>query len=152
MRRRTDAGETLVEVLITLVLVGIGVSAVLTALMTGIRGSRSTQSTTDARAVLVAAAEQVEAATYVPCAGLTGYNASLASPAAPRNNDGTNVSASSVSVSAISYWSTTAGGAQGFSATDCSYENTAGAISRLQRLTLQSSSSDEMLTIIKRAP
>lgn len=151
MATAQDDGETLIEILVTLMLVGIGVAAVLGALMTGFRGSRSTQLTADGRATLVAAAEQIQAADYVPCAGLNGYNNAIAVAVAPKNSDGTNVSTTTVTVRKIAYWT----GAQGFADSTvvaaCAYENTAGAVSRLQRITLQASS-DENLTIVKKAP
>ena len=144
-----DGGETLLEVLITLMLVGIGVAGVLAALMTGLQGSRSTQATTDSRALLVAAAEQLQAAPYVGCAGPTGYAAALASAFTSKAADGTNVSVITVKLSAIDFWGANAAGSLAFSS-DCAYDNIAGAQGRLQRITLQTTS-DESLTIVKKA-
>jgi prepilin-type N-terminal cleavage/methylation domain-containing protein len=151
MRATDDRGETLIEVLITVVLMGIGVAGVLFGLTAGVRGSRSTQVTADGRAALVAAVEQLQATSYVPCAGVTGYNPALGVVILPQNTGGSNV-APAVTVTAISYWTTDpATNLQGFSGTDCSYDNTASASSRMQRITLMAAS-DEKLTIVKRAP
>lgn len=121
--------------------------------MTGLRGSRSTQQTTDSRSLLVGAAEQIQAADYVKCAGLTGYNPAIATTVAPVNADGTNTSSVSVTVVSIDYWSSDSAGVQGFSGAciASSYDNNPAAASRMQRITLRATS-DENLTIVKRAP
>lgn len=147
--RTSDEGFTLVEVLVTLVLVGIGVSGVLAALMTGVRGSKATAGMADARALLNAAAEQVQAAPYAPCAGTGGYASALTSASKASNSDGSNVASQTLSVS-IAYWSVSSAGVPGFSTSDCSYDSS-GASGRLQRITL-TSQTDEQLTIVKRAP
>jgi type II secretory pathway pseudopilin PulG len=77
--RRGEAGETLVEILITVAIVGIGVVTIMGAIWTALRVADYHRKTTNADVVLrnFAEAMQEKSGTfqYKPCATLTGANA-----------------------------------------------------------------------------
>lgn len=70
-RERPDAGESLIEILISILLLGVSVAAVLAALANGSNMSAVHRSDTTADVVLRSYAEAVKAAPYSPFA--TGY-------------------------------------------------------------------------------
>lgn len=76
---RADEGFSLVEVLLTLALMGIGVVALLTGMVTASVGSADSATTVDERQVLLSTAERILSAPYVGCAG--GTNGSAPAPA-----------------------------------------------------------------------
>lgn len=139
------SGFSLVEVLVSIVLLGIGVTAVMTGMITASRGSGDTRGLVDQRQVLLSAADRLLAAGYAPCAGADPagpYAGTLATVVLP-NSNGANVSAN-VQVFRVDYWD----GTDRF-VTSCTYDSTAGARSRMQRLTLRTDS--DSLVIVKRA-
>lgn len=64
---RSDRGETLVEILVALVILGIGVVALMGGLATAVFGSSLHRNQSDADAALVMALENIKALPYVPC-------------------------------------------------------------------------------------
>ncbi|MFJ8013469.1 prepilin-type N-terminal cleavage/methylation domain-containing protein [Streptomyces sp. NPDC096339] len=73
-RRRGEEGETLVEVLVAVVLIGVAFVAILGGMGTAIISSVTQQKVTGADSVIRSAAEKVVSAPYVPCA--SGYETS----------------------------------------------------------------------------
>ena len=86
MRRPGDeSGETLVEVLVALVIIGIAFTAIIGGVFTSIVSASTQRDRTRATVVLAAAAETVNSATYAPCAstyaaGTTPPDLVLATP------------------------------------------------------------------------
>jgi type II secretory pathway pseudopilin PulG len=79
-RCRGEAGESLVELLITISILGIAVVALLTGLATAIRFSGTHRTYANADVVLGAAAESVKSAAPVACPlSGTAYNSALSS-------------------------------------------------------------------------
>ena len=78
-RLRGESGDTLVEVLMAVVIMGIAFVGLLAGLGTAIRLSATHRGQSSADVVLVSAAESVKSQTYVPCPGLTtsSYNPTL---------------------------------------------------------------------------
>ena len=85
-RRRCagERGETLLETLATVTILGITVVAVMFGLATAINLSRDHQDDADAAIVLTAAADAVKDATYVACPGVStaSYDPTVLIPAA----------------------------------------------------------------------
>ena len=71
-----ERGETLVEVLITITIVGIAFTGILAGLATAINLSGRHRGQANADVVLVSAAESVKSQAYAPCPGVTttSYN------------------------------------------------------------------------------
>ncbi|MFB7176106.1 prepilin-type N-terminal cleavage/methylation domain-containing protein [Streptomyces sp. NPDC056257] len=69
--RRGEEGETLIEVLVAVVLMGVAFAAILGGMGTAIISSAAQQKVTGADSVIRSAAEKVVSAPYVSCAG--GY-------------------------------------------------------------------------------
>ena len=63
-----DVGESLVEILVTVVILGIATSGLSAALLTTVKASNTQRQQVLARAALRSWAEQISAAAYVPCA------------------------------------------------------------------------------------
>ncbi len=76
--RRSDGerGDTLVEVMMTVAIVGIAFTGILTGLATAINLSAMDRGDANVRTVLVSASESVKSQTYVPCpdANNNSYN------------------------------------------------------------------------------
>ena len=70
---RRDAGETLLEVVIAIAIMGIAFVALLGGMLTASSMSGLHRRQADAQVQLVSALEQVKAALYVPCAGNSSY-------------------------------------------------------------------------------
>jgi prepilin-type N-terminal cleavage/methylation domain-containing protein len=166
---RTDQhGETLLEVLITVMVVGVGVTGLLFGLLSAASGSGASQSYADVRQGLAAAAERVQAAHYQPGGGTglancsvaptSAYTAALAAITPAKNGDGSDA-ASKPTVARIDFWTGStflAGSTVITDPTDnsgtvpgCFYDRAPGS-SHMQRITLQSGS--EKLTFVKREP
>lgn len=148
--RRDDQGFTLIEVLLTIILMGIGVTALLTGLTTAAKSTRGNQDLADTRSLVYAAAEAVTAATYQGCAGSgtpsNAYAAAITGVVPPQSKTGTD-KAVLATVERVFWWTGTA-----FSeaTTDCTYDNASSSLSRLQRITV--SAGPDSLTFIKRGP
>lgn len=145
----SDEGFSLVEVLITIVLMAIGVTALLTGMVTASRGASDNRSTADARQALLSTAEQVLRAPYEACSGAAEGAEPYASARASvevANDDGANqgVGVADDDVT-IEYWDGNA-----FGAPCGAYDADATNVSRMQRLTFQAGA--ESLVVVKRAP
>lgn len=144
-RQPVEEGFTLIEVLITIVIMSIGVTALLTGLLTASRSSASTRGFADSRQVLLSTAERIGAASYAPCSGSAAggaYAAARAAVTLPANG-ATNV-ATGVDVARIDYWDGSA------FTSSCTYDNDSTSQGRMQRLTLVVGS--ESVVFVKRAP
>lgn len=75
-RFESERGDTLVEVMITIVIAGIAFVSLLTGLATAIRLSGTHRGQANANVVLVSAADSVKSQTYVGCPAVTtsSYN------------------------------------------------------------------------------
>jgi hypothetical protein len=130
----TEAGETLVEVIIASALMAVIVVALIAGIGTIVLGGHVHREQTDANTSLVAAAERVKssALTRVPCATSANYlsTAQAASPALPAGW--------TISIASIEY--------ENFDSTGVSWDTTCHETSTntlgLQRITLQLSSAD----------
>ena len=92
-----EAGLSLAEILITIVIVGIGFAAILGGMVTSITVSDAHRKQAAADALVRSAAEAVkdQTVTYVNCAGLNAYASAL-----PTDPSGY----STVSVSSVQFW------------------------------------------------
>jgi hypothetical protein len=70
-RRRRDRGQTFVEILVSIVLLGTVVGATLTALRTTIVSSRADEGQAKANAWLLAAEDAIYRTPYIPCPSFT---------------------------------------------------------------------------------
>lgn len=85
-RREENSGFTLIEVVVSMLVLGLGVTAILGALAVGVSGSSLHRNQSDIDSALSSAAETVKTATYLSCGALTAiappnppYNATPAS-------------------------------------------------------------------------
>ena len=150
---RGERGFTLVEVLITVVLLSIGVTTLLTGMVTAATASRNDRELADHRQVLLSSAERILASSYVRCADRAGGDPTNAvgsrqpyavqrAAVTAANDSGTNVAAP-VEVLRVDYWN------GNIFDTPCSYDATSSAgLSRMQRITLKAGA--ESLVIVKR--
>lgn len=135
-----ESGFSLVEILLTIAIVGIAFAAILGGLATSITVSdlHRKQATADALARSAAEAVKDHAVGYVPCAGPNAYRDAL--PPAP--------SGYAVSISSVAYWDGTSSDPMTFSGACPSPD--AGA----QRITIVAASADgratETVELIKR--
>lgn len=65
-----DRGDSLIEILITIVIMGIAFTAILGGFGTSIKASGLHEDLADSQAAVRNAAEQLKASAYVPCAGV----------------------------------------------------------------------------------
>ena len=72
-RRHLDGGFTLIEVLISVAILGLGFVALLGTLGVAYSGSHSFRDQSDAKTVVISAAERVKSVAYVPCAVAADY-------------------------------------------------------------------------------
>jgi len=72
-RLRGDAGETLVETLMSIVIMGLVATAIIGGLFMSVRASDYHRREATAESLIRAAAEQVKGATYASCAGTGSY-------------------------------------------------------------------------------
>ena len=141
--RRADGerGDTLVEVMMTVAIVGIAFTGILTGLATAINLSGIDRGDANARTVLVSASESVKSQAYVSC---PGANNSSYNPASGVTLP-TGWSASNVVVTQLSGWN-------GSAFVTCSGLSTDG---KLQKIVVQATSPDARSTgsieIIKRS-
>lgn len=75
-RRQSERGDTLVEVLMAVIVVGVAFVGILMGLGTSIRLSGVDRSNANIRTLLTSSAESVKSQPYVPCPGVNGssYN------------------------------------------------------------------------------
>lgn len=147
--RPADAGETLVEILVTVVIIGLALAAIMTGLLTATRGSGVTQGAADSSTLLTAAAERIEAATYVGCPTPATAYATARSLVATIGSG--NAAAAPVTVKNVSIWDGDSFNATS-DATACTFDQSTAAPAagdRMQRITL--AQGDATLTFIKRS-
>ena len=105
----TDAGFSLIEILISIAIMGIAMVAVLGALATQVKGAGLHRDESNAGSVVASAAEQVQAVTYAACTAstspLASYQTAARQAALPSDwqTKGLNA-ASAISVTGITYW------------------------------------------------
>jgi len=141
MSSRSDRGETLIEVLVTVVIMSIAIVAIAGALLTGVRIADVHRKTATATTVLRAYAEALQArvvgtaGTYQDCAGPGHYQIDFTAP------DGFDAVPTGVA-----YWSPT----------DSRFTATCTTDTGVQRVTLQVTSDDprisETLDVVIRRP
>jgi type II secretory pathway pseudopilin PulG len=144
-RARSEAGLTLIELILTISLMGVAFAAILG----GVAGIYS-DSTVHRNAALVETwlrryAESLDSASYVACATPSSYNAAL-TPSPPANF--------SVQINAVEYWDGNASAAFTSSQPGCVAAGDKGA----QRITLQVAETEqfrgvtENVVLVKRDP
>jgi prepilin-type N-terminal cleavage/methylation domain-containing protein len=107
--RDADEGFTLIEVIISVAILGIGFTALLGTLGVAFSGSHSFRDESDAKTVVISAAERVKSVVYVPCAVAADYltTARLVGNEYP-SNWGTQAAAQNqISVREVRYWNGT---------------------------------------------
>ena len=112
---RADAGETLIEILLTVVILGIAVAAISGALLTANKASTMHRQQALAQNALRVWAEQISAEAYVDCATAASFAAP--SPALPAGLTAT--------VASVQYW------------TGSAFAGTCGSDAGIQRVTLR---------------
>jgi type II secretory pathway pseudopilin PulG len=140
---RQDAGESLVEVMMSVAILGIAFVAILGGMVTSILGTETHHQQSVATTVLLATSEALKDPdnAYVACAGLSTYSSALSSVTVPTGW-------ASPKVTSVSYWDGVA-----FQST-CFDTSALGRLLRLQRLTVEvrspNDSSVETLEVVKR--
>jgi Tfp pilus assembly protein PilV len=127
--RTSDAGSSLLEVLLAVLLLSLVVSGLLTAMLVSIRISALHRDRVEIESVLVSSAERLKSVAKVPCAVPTdaSYLAAARAAATAKGWDG-----STVQITSIQYWDgTTYGGT-------C-YDNATNGLP-LQQITLRATS------------
>ena len=143
-----DAGSTLVELLMTVLILGVVFVVILGGMMTGLVASDLHRKQATSETVIRSYAEAVKAAPYSVCAAPAAYAAPAAGYSVPVGLSPTY----SVSVVSVRYWQP--GGATGSFVG--SLASCPGADNNLQSVTLKVVSSDgrdaETLQVVKRKP
>jgi prepilin-type N-terminal cleavage/methylation domain-containing protein len=103
-RRGEEAGYTLTEVLVAVIILAVGVTGIVAAMASGVLASRVSRDSVTSDALVRSYAEQLLGATYLPCATTASYGAY--SGAHPNYT---------VSVTKVQYW--TGGNPASFQAT-----------------------------------
>ena len=142
-----DAGESLIEVLLSIALMGIGFAAVLGAMQLGLTGSEVHRSQATSETVMLSAVERVKAAstTYEPCAVANdSHYLPQAQSAVPSG-----WAAATVSIPSVQYWNGT-----GFQSGGCAALEAIAPILRIQLITVQVTSPNgdatESMSFVKR--
>jgi len=161
-----DSGETLIEVLVTVLVMGLGITGIIFGILTAASGSTAGQAYADTREELSAAAARIQAAIYQPASAsgacdtfpMSAYTAALSGITAPQRSSGGNV-AVKPTVVRIAYWNGSAflsGSAtylnpdgSGTQVPGCFYDSSPGS-SHMQRITLKQGV--DQITIVKRQP
>lgn len=108
-RHPLEAGFTLIEVLVSVAILGLGFTVLLGTLGVAFSGSHSFRDQSDAKTVVISAAERVKGVSYVPCALAADYltTARLVGSEYP-SSWGTQAAAQSqISVTNVRYWNGT---------------------------------------------
>jgi type II secretory pathway pseudopilin PulG len=144
---RTERGETLVEVLLSVAILSIAIATILAGLITAVMTSGEHRSQATANSVLISALEAVKDQArnpYVNCATTYDPTAGVTLPAGW----------SAVTITAVKYWSGTAFVASGALTSPC--PATPAADKKLQLITVQVVSPDAKATeaadVVKRNP
>lgn len=148
--KHADSGMTLIEVLIAVVILGLGAVVLMTGLMTASAGSGSTRDHADSRALLASVAEELDAAEYTGCADPLSLPSAYASALAAATRPGTMAgdatgAAEPVTVVDVDVWSGSTFVERSDTAA-CAYDQGTGA-SRMQRIVLRHAA--DSLTVIK---
>jgi prepilin-type N-terminal cleavage/methylation domain-containing protein len=147
-RLRGDAGVTLIELLVTVVILGVVFVAVLGGMATGMVVSDLHRKQATAETIIRSYAEAVKAASYTVCAGTAAYAASAVGYSVPTGLRPTYA----VSVTAVKYWQP--GGSTGSFVS--SLGTCPGSDNSLQSVALRVSSTDgrdsESMQVVKRKP
>ena len=141
-----DAGESLLEVILSIALMGLAFAAILGGMQMGLSGARVHRSQATAGTVLVSAVENVKSqAAYTPCAVeneatyLTQARAALPGGWAP----------ATITIPSVQYWN-----GFGFQPGGCAGLEAVASILRLQLVTVQVTSPDgtttESMSFVKR--
>lgn len=146
-RATGDAGESLIEVLLAIMLMGIAFAAALGGMRVGLVGSAVHRSQATAETVLLSAMEKVKSeSTYKTCA--VANDAAYLPDAQSVVPDGWD--AGTVTITSVQYWN-----GSGFQSTDCETLEAIASILRIQLITVQVTSPDgeavESMSFVKRA-
>jgi len=140
---RDERGETLVELLATVVIIGTAVLSVLAAIGVAITASDANSKQVTALTVARNYAEAIQAAAYVPCATAASYSPAAVSYTAPTGFTAT-------IVGGLGYYDGTSSGPASFGATCTAPDKGA------QQISIEAKSSDaradRTLQIVKRGP
>lgn len=142
-----DAGESLLEVILSIALMGLAFTASLGAMQLGLIGSQVHRSHATAETVLLRAVEKLKAETaYTPCA--VANDASYL-PDAQSVASASGWDATTVSIPSVEYWN-----GAGFQSSGCSGLEAVATILRMQLITVQVTSPDgdavESMSFVKR--
>ena len=147
-RAESDAGFTLIEVLIAMVILGIGFTALLAAMGVAFSGATSFRQQSDAGGVALSAAERVKGAAYVNCATTSTYQSTARAITFPSTWGSAAVAQLQVTVTSVQYWDGTK-----FASANACLDATSSLL-RLQLVTVQAVSPDtraiESLIVVKR--
>lgn len=155
MRRRfsaEDLGDTLVEVLITVMILGITAAGLVGAMTTASAGSGNHQDEAYAQSLAVAAAEQLESTstTYHSCAAASDY-VSTAQTAYSAANLPAPWTSATIQVASVQYWTSTGWSTNVADCIDGSVPN--GGLQKIQvQVTSPDQKAVESVWFIKRKP
>lgn len=130
-----DRGMTLVEILVTIVLLGGMVTVIMDGMWTSIRVSRMSDDQAKVEAVLGSAADRLANYAYLPCPQLNdGYE-----PIIQSASGSVNWATSTVSIVAIQFWDPTMAGANKWQSANLACNDASGLTTSktLQRVTIQ---------------
>jgi len=130
-----DIGTTLIEILVTIVLLGGMVGVIMDGMWTSIRASRMSDDQAKVEAVLGSAADRLANYAYLPCPQLNdGYE-----PIIQSASGAVNWSTSTVSVVSIEFWDPAMAGANKWQSANLACNDAAGLTTSktLQRITIQ---------------
>jgi Tfp pilus assembly protein PilV len=111
MNRRREEGNSLIEVLISIAIMGITVVAILAALATQLKGTRVHRDQSNGQAVLTSASEKVQSAAFVDCnsgAPSTAYTAAARTATLPNDWVSQGYTTTSALTTTVSNWDGTA--------------------------------------------
>ena len=143
LESRDERGESLVEILIAMMILGIAAAALLGGLATGFFSSGIHREQTDSGALLASAGESLLDDTlnpYYPCATL----ANIAHEYNPTNGVSipTGWSTSDVAITAISWWTAAQNTGQQFATSGSCPDTASGGVLQMQKITVTITSPD----------